>query len=661
MNATIYRYPLDPTGVNPNNLVANEEHQLSNRTIRCVAPKYGGFYATGVSVVDAVTNIPLIKGIDYTFGELFEFPTGRYGQEVFGIVIIKKTTVSKIKLTYQALGGDYSYNMDAIIAMIDNLNLGDRPVAWPDIIGRPNLFNPASHFHDLGDVYGFEYVVHALERLRQAILLGDVASHDEIYRYIDSWGDNLQDLSAALRAEFEAHRDNRNNPHGTTATHVGLGNVMNYGLATQIEAEAGTLNTKYMTPLLVSYAIAKQALIPLNAHIARTDNPHNTTKAQVGLPLVDNFATAIQAESEAGTLNTRFMTPLQTAFAIAKQALIPLNAHISRVDNPHGVNKTQVGLGLVDNFATATNSEAVNGIVNNAFMTPLRVKEAIFAMALTNTNFQTTVQGPSFLANTGYGPAGGYSFRGDGSFDTGMFSTGDGHLALNSNGVNVINMVAGASGISINRRIDSPAIPMAMAQEWNTPGGLQLTGTGTGDYGMAGLSLTIPGYYGIRMGLRADGYFGIGGASRVPWSWYTDSSGNSVSQGDVVAYSDPRLKDGWELIEDPFELLMKVQGWKFVWREGIKHIALKAGKADYGFNALDVQKIAPELVHGSIEIDGEVYLTVAYDKFAPFFSRAIVMLKEAYDEQQQEIAELKDGFKQLSEKVGKMAIQTARF
>lgn len=34
-----------------------------------------------------------------------------------------------------------------------------------------------------------------------------------------------------------------------TKTHVGLGSVMNYGIATQAEAEAGTSDVKYMTPL----------------------------------------------------------------------------------------------------------------------------------------------------------------------------------------------------------------------------------------------------------------------------------------------------------------------------------------------------------------------------------------------------------------------------
>lgn len=39
------------------------------------------------------------------------------------------------------------------------------------------------------------------------------------------------------------------NPHGTTKADVGLNSVSNYGVATKAEAEAGSSNAKYMTPL----------------------------------------------------------------------------------------------------------------------------------------------------------------------------------------------------------------------------------------------------------------------------------------------------------------------------------------------------------------------------------------------------------------------------
>lgn len=59
-----------------------------------------------------------------------------------------------------------------------------------------------------------------------------------------------------------------------TPAMIGLGNVQNYGIATQAEAEAGTANNKYMTPLRVAQAIAA-------LHANRQDNPHNVQAQQV--------------------------------------------------------------------------------------------------------------------------------------------------------------------------------------------------------------------------------------------------------------------------------------------------------------------------------------------------------------------------------------------
>lgn len=339
----IYRYPLDGTGTSPDNLVVGEEHQLSNRTVRCVAPTYGGFFAESMIVKDAATNLPLVKGTDYYFGELFEFPTGRYGKEIFGIVVITKPGVTKVILQYQALGGDYSYSMDAIIAMIDNLNLGERPVEWGSIIGRPALFEPASHLHDLGDVYGFEYVVSAIIQLRNAILQGDVASHDEIYRYIDRLSAEQSEAIAKVSNDLAAHVARTDNPHNTTKSQVGLGNVQNYAVATQTQMNAGTANNLYLTPVTVATYVSERAVNPLTTHMADTSNPHNTTKSQVGLGSVDNFPTATEAIAVAGTSNAHFMTPLATAKAITAQAGSMINSHIENRNNPHGVTAAQVG------------------------------------------------------------------------------------------------------------------------------------------------------------------------------------------------------------------------------------------------------------------------------------------------------------------------------
>lgn len=61
----------------------------------------------------------------------------------------------------------------------------------------------------------------------------------------------------ATDADLAGHAGNTSNPHGVTKAQVGLGSVLNYGVATQAEAEAGTLDTKYMTPLRAKQAIDK--------------------------------------------------------------------------------------------------------------------------------------------------------------------------------------------------------------------------------------------------------------------------------------------------------------------------------------------------------------------------------------------------------------------
>lgn len=59
-----------------------------------------------------------------------------------------------------------------------------------------------------------------------------------------------------------------------TKSDVGLGNVQNYGIATQAEAEAGTSSTKYMTPQRTSQAIT--ALSPVKSVNNRTGEVYLT-------------------------------------------------------------------------------------------------------------------------------------------------------------------------------------------------------------------------------------------------------------------------------------------------------------------------------------------------------------------------------------------------
>lgn len=223
----VIQLPLDPTGQSANNLVQGETHTLiANRTYRAIAPTCGAFYAESLKVYD-VNGVQLTDGSNgtprqYYAAEFLELPSGRYNQDIYSIVLIIDPAVSaNVSIDYQALGGDFSRNIQAIIDQIEALGLDNRPVSWGDILNKPSEFDPAKHLHDIGDVYGFEYVVHALDRIRDAIEVGDDASHMAIYAYVDQAVAAMQALITSLQNALNDHIQDQENPHGTTAAQVG--------------------------------------------------------------------------------------------------------------------------------------------------------------------------------------------------------------------------------------------------------------------------------------------------------------------------------------------------------------------------------------------------------------------------------------------------------
>lgn len=89
---------------------------------------------------------------------------------------------------------------------------------------------------------------------------------------------------------------------------------------------------------------------PATAHIANTSNPHNVTKAQVGLGNVDNTS------DTAKPVSTAQQVAIEDAKKAGTDAQADIDSHTANTSNPHGVTKAQVGLGNVDNTADADKS-----------------------------------------------------------------------------------------------------------------------------------------------------------------------------------------------------------------------------------------------------------------------------------------------------------------
>ena len=369
----VYKYPYDPTGINPSNLVAAEKHTIPREETRAFATLAGPFYTESLVVKDATGKV-LTKKTDYVAFEYVSDPSEITGKEVCCAVLIKNGNISgDVFVSYQAVGGPFSLNVEAITQAIANLEIDARSVAWGDIIAKPDYFPPLRHLHDIGDVYGFEYLVNAIEDLRNAVLNGDSAAHSAIIRRIDDLRGWINQRLSETVDIIEEHQRDASNPHKTDKNQVGLGQVQNYPIATEQQALAGSANNAYMTPYLVAKFVSYKASDALLAHIADKSNPHGVDKTQIGLGIVQNYGMATLAQASEGTSQILYVTPAGVTKRIEAMVLPSLNDHIGNTNNPHGTNKTHVGLGNVDNYKTATPAEALLSTTADKFLTPALV------------------------------------------------------------------------------------------------------------------------------------------------------------------------------------------------------------------------------------------------------------------------------------------------
>lgn len=177
MSSTIFKYPLDLLGTSKLNKVTDEEHTIGALRGRMFAADYGPFFGGSVIVKDAVTGRELVPLVDYTLVHYYREASLAAGQAVYTAVrIINKAVSTRILLTAQMVGGEFSYSLYAILQAIEDLMDDDRVVAWGDLIGVPSQFVPTPHLHSAYDLYGLKYLIESNYDIAAAIREGDGAS-----------------------------------------------------------------------------------------------------------------------------------------------------------------------------------------------------------------------------------------------------------------------------------------------------------------------------------------------------------------------------------------------------------------------------------------------------------------------------------------------------
>ena len=96
----------------------------------------------------------------------------------------------------------------------------------------------------------------------------------------------IQDSDKVIKKSLDAHIGNKSNPHNVTKAQIGLGNVQNLAPADM------PVSTAQATAIADAKAAGTKAQTDLNTHATRRDNPHNVTRAQLGLATTDQVVFA---------------------------------------------------------------------------------------------------------------------------------------------------------------------------------------------------------------------------------------------------------------------------------------------------------------------------------------------------------------------------------
>lgn len=225
-------YEFDPTGTLPANRITGEQQiitAVSGRNYHFIVPTYAPFFADGctISYKDIDNNIRfLVEGIDFHFSFQFIAASRSCAKPIYGgISLLNLQLAGVITLAYNTVGGQWTLDPVQINEILSDMTRNPRVTSWEQVANVPTLFPVVDHEWNLTDLVGMSDVVQSVEDVAQAIadkpVQGPVADPSLI----------------------------------PTKNMLGLGNVQNFGVATDAESIDGTSITKYMTPRGVRLAI----------------------------------------------------------------------------------------------------------------------------------------------------------------------------------------------------------------------------------------------------------------------------------------------------------------------------------------------------------------------------------------------------------------------
>lgn len=179
-------YPEDLTARAARNLITNEVRTFASHQERIFIPAGGPFYTQTLTITDFTTGRALEPITQYSCLHLHTEATLDSGKQVCCVILVRDTSISKIKISYQVPGGKYGQVVTTIrdlIASVDWNTVGR--ISWgSQIYGKPEVFPSAAHNHPGGEFGDWKRFHLALNNIYQAMIHKDHGAWQAVYEYM---------------------------------------------------------------------------------------------------------------------------------------------------------------------------------------------------------------------------------------------------------------------------------------------------------------------------------------------------------------------------------------------------------------------------------------------------------------------------------------------
>ena len=283
MTIAVINLPVDRSGKNVDNLIVGEEQPITpnpGKNYRLITLTHGGFYENELIVYDE-NYVRLKPNIDYILTYYHKDISEYVGLDIYSlIVVLNQSLENKLYITAQMVGGDIAYSFTV-----------------KDDYTRHLITLPYDYTPVLKDYYGNEPIYHPgeLEKLRWKLDTYQPFNNEiaELTRTVTGmYGEEEEILREYIREGYrqfingfediiKPHVEHKENPHVLTKSQIGLSQVENLSLASEIEAKAGDRHDRYLTPALTWKQYEIYGEQPIDEHIAKTDNPHQVSPEQL--------------------------------------------------------------------------------------------------------------------------------------------------------------------------------------------------------------------------------------------------------------------------------------------------------------------------------------------------------------------------------------------